>query len=140
MTSAKDTTINADLAMRVDRLVDVTKKIASLKAEEAAFKAEDKIEGYNAKAIQRAVKARLKGAGWHADQLEFALEVETYLREAGLPVDLAEAQEAARKEAETTERYATGGFETANASTGEVHDNDADGGRAKARRKPELVN
>lgn len=66
-----------------------------------ALKSEAKADGYNLKSLAQIVREKRKGAKYQADQLTLELELDTYRQAVGLPTDLADAQERARREAAT---------------------------------------
>ena len=78
---------------------------AALDAKEAAdadakrIKEEAKQEGYDMKAFVQVEKLKRKGAGKIASQLEFEMVRTTYLKAAGLPSTLEEAQKLAAADA-----------------------------------------
>lgn len=84
-----------ELKRRAERRIDVFRQIDDLKAELTGFKAEDKADGYNEKALVAAIKSLLKGPEWHADQLAFELEVGVYREAVGLTTDAAAASKLA---------------------------------------------
>lgn len=88
-------TAQADLKRRVDRRARLLDEIAEKQDELKELKAEDKADGYNEKALAAAVKSVRKGIQWHADQLSFELEVDTYRKAVGLTTDAAVAQQRA---------------------------------------------
>lgn len=77
--------------------------IAKAQTELKDLKARAKEEGWNLKCIAQAVKERRKGAEYQAEQLSLELELDTYRKGVGLPTDLADAQERARREAQSLE-------------------------------------
>ena len=86
----------------------MAESLARLLAEQAALaadikdkRAEVKALGFNIKAFNQIVKEMRRGAKYQADQLQLELELDTYRANAGLPFTLEDAQERARKEAES---------------------------------------
>ena len=98
MTEAASNTQLKSLAESMARLLD---EKAALDADIKEKRSEIKELGFNVKVFNQIVKEKRKGASFQADQLEMELELYTYRRETGLPVTLEDAQERARKEAES---------------------------------------
>jgi uncharacterized protein (UPF0335 family) len=94
-------TANSPLKEFADKLARLLDEQAALAADIKDKRAEVKALGFNVKAFNQVVKEMRKGAKYQADQLELELELDTYRANAGLPVTLEDAQERARKEAES---------------------------------------
>lgn len=92
---------NADIVGRAKRLHGLLDQIADLLDEVKLLKSEAKSDGYNPKVLSQIVKEMRRGAQYQADQLTLELEVKTYREAAGLPTDLAVAQQRAAHEAGT---------------------------------------
>lgn len=88
------------LRERAQRRVEKLDEIAGLQAELADFKAEDKADGFSEKALGQCIKELRKGIEYQCDQLTLELELHTYRRAVGLPVDLETAQKGVRAEIE----------------------------------------
>ena len=84
--------IDAELKRRADRRVNILTQIADLQADLKQLKAEDKVDGYDEKAMGVIIRALLKGPDAHADQLAFELVVDTYRAGVGLTTTLEDAQ------------------------------------------------
>lgn len=82
----------AVLKARIDRRVEIAEEAGELKAKLAEFKAEDKNDGYNEKAIADAVKMRLADPEKVLATLLFEEERKVYRKAAGVTVELDEAQ------------------------------------------------
>jgi len=93
---------NIDAATKdiVDKWSGHLDVIAKAQGELKQLKAEAKDEGYNLKCLAQAVKEKRKGAKYQAEQLTLELELQSYRKSVGLPTDVADAQERARREAE----------------------------------------
>lgn len=85
----------AELKRRIDRRVDVLDQVAELAEEMKGFKAEDKAEGFNERAIADAVKLKRADPDKVLATLMLEAEKAVYRRVAGVPVEIAEAQKAA---------------------------------------------
>lgn len=96
-----DTASNTQLKGLVQSMAGKLDEKAAVDAEIKDLRAEVKELGFNMKAFNQAVKEIRKGAKYQADQLQLELEMDTYRQEVGLPVTLEDAQERARKEAES---------------------------------------
>ncbi len=96
-----DTASNSQLKSLAESMARRLDEKAALDAEIKERRAEIKELGFNVKVFNQVVKERRKGASFQADQLEMELELDTYRRETGLPTTLEDAQERARKEAES---------------------------------------
>lgn len=64
------------------------------------LKAQAKEDGFNLKCLAQIVREKRRGAKYQADQLMLELEINTYRQNYGLPVDVEDAQERARREAD----------------------------------------
>jgi hypothetical protein len=91
--------MNDDLRHRAARRQPLLDQIAKAQSELKAFKAEDKDDGYNEKALGAVLKGLRKGPEAHADQLLFELEVSKYREGVGLTTDASEAQDLAQRAA-----------------------------------------
>lgn len=89
----------AELQRRARRRADILDQIAELQEEMKAFKAEDKADGFDEKALARCIAEERRGAKFQADQLAAEAVLDTYRRALGLPTDLEDAQRRAREEA-----------------------------------------
>lgn len=90
-----DNGVNAELQRRANRRIEALDLIAEQQDIIKAYKAEDKSDGFDEKALAVAIKGLRKGPDAHADQLAFELVVKTYREAVGLPTDAAAAQKAA---------------------------------------------
>lgn len=90
----------ADLKRRIDRRVDLLDEVAELQDKLKEFKAEDKADGFTEAAIADAVKLRRADAEKVLGRLLLEAEIQVYRKAAGLPIEIADAQEAAREAAE----------------------------------------
>lgn len=91
----------ADLKRRIDRRVRLLDEVAELQEELKGFKAEDKSDGYNEKAIANAVKMRRADAETVLATLLLEAEIDVYRRAAGVPTDIETAQGLAHEAAES---------------------------------------
>lgn len=82
-----------ELQRRASRRVDVLDRIAELQEELKTFKAEDKSDGYDEKALAKCIKELRQGPEHQAAQLELELVLDTYRRNLGLPTTLEDAQQ-----------------------------------------------
>jgi len=89
-----------DFNDRLDAYAAELDAVEKHKAEAKRIKDEAKSEGYDVKAFAQVEKLKRKGFGQIATQLEFEMVRNTYLKAAGLPATLAEAQKLAAAEAE----------------------------------------
>lgn len=96
-----DTTSNTQLKSLAEDMARLLDEQAALAGDIKDKRAEIKELGFNVKAFNQIVKEMRKGASYQADQLQLELELDTYRSGAGLPVTLEDAQERARKEAES---------------------------------------
>lgn len=90
----------AELKRRVDRRIDILDQVAELNEELKGFKAEDKSDGYNERAIADAVKLKRADAEKVLATLLFEAEKDVYRRAAGVVTDIEQAQKNAQAEAE----------------------------------------
>lgn len=90
-----DNGADVELKRRAERRIAVLDQIEEAKSELKLFKDEDKADGYSEKALGAAIKSMRKGPEWHAEQLMFELEVDTYRKACGLTTDAEEAQKIA---------------------------------------------
>lgn len=86
-----------ELKRRASRRATLMDEIKEKQDELKDLKAEDKADGYNEKALAAVVKSLRNGVEWHADQLAFELEVDTYRNACGLTTDAEVADTQARK-------------------------------------------
>ncbi len=77
---------------RVDRRVEVAEQAGELKKKLAEYKAEDKADGLNEKAIGDAVKMRLAEPDKVLNTLLYELERESYRKAAGVPTKIEDAK------------------------------------------------
>jgi len=89
-----------DFNERLDAYAGELDAIEKHKAQAKLIKDAAKSEGYDMKAFAQVEKLKRKGAGQIASQLEFEMVRNTYLKAAGLPATLEEAQKLAAQEAE----------------------------------------
>ena len=91
----------ADLKRRIDRRVRLLDEVAELQEELKGFKAEDKSDGYNEKAIANAVKMLRADAEKVLATLLLEAEIDVYRKAAGVPTDIETAQGLAHEAAES---------------------------------------
>ena len=145
---------NADLVHRAERMSAQLDIIGEAQEEIKLIKAEAKNDGYNLKALGQIVKEMRRGPDYQEDQLTLELEVDTYRRAVGLPVDLEVAQKLAREAAAEDglePKTRKGSRDLNDELEGAVRDLMADGttvevlhhphgGRVKFGKKPENLN
>lgn len=91
----------AELKRRIERRVALIEEAAEIAAELKEFKAEDKSDGFTEAAIADAVKLRRADPEKVLRRLLLEGEIRTYRRAAGIPTEIADAQEAAAAAAVT---------------------------------------
>lgn len=93
--------INPELQRRAQRRIDALDLIAEQQELIKGWKAEDKADGYEEKAITHVIKEMRGGPDKQAANLEMEDIVDTYRRGLGLPTTLEAAQAEQRKTVET---------------------------------------
>jgi len=91
----------AEVRRRVDRRVELLDEVSEMTEKLKGWKAEDKADGFNEKAIADAVKLRRADADKVLATLMYEAERDLYRKAAGLPIDIEAAQSRARDEAES---------------------------------------
>lgn len=86
-----------ELKRRASRRATLLDEIKAKQDELKELRAEDKADGFNEKALAAVVKSLRNGVQWHADQLAFELEVDTYRNACGLTTDAESADQKARE-------------------------------------------
>jgi uncharacterized protein (UPF0335 family) len=87
-----------DLERRVDRRFTLAAEIEEAQQQLKDFKAEDKADGYDEKAIAQIIREKKKGAKYQAAQLQLELVLTTYRKGVKLPHTLTEAQKRVAEE------------------------------------------
>lgn len=101
MSQIGDNGADAELKRRIDRRIAILDQAAELAEEIKGFKAEDKADGYNEKAIADVVKLRRADADKVLATLMFEAERDVYRRAGGVPTEIDVAQAAAAAAADT---------------------------------------
>src|SRR4030067_2947052 len=88
----------SELERRAARRVNLLTQIGDLQDDLKTLKAEDKMDGFNEKALGQCVKELMNGSEYQAEQLQFELELDSYRTAGGLPAPLGNAQREIREE------------------------------------------
>lgn len=92
--------VDPAIAEIADKWVELEDEIDKQKTELKDLKARAKSDGFNLVTLRQIVKETRRGAKYQAEQLTLELELGTYRKAYGLPTELQDAQERARREAE----------------------------------------
>jgi len=98
----------SELERRAARRVNLLTQIGDLQDDLKTLKAEDKMDGFNEKALGQCVKELMNGSEYQAEQLQFELELDSYRTAVGLPVTLETAQRNIRENTFNTSTAAAG--------------------------------
>src|SRR4030067_1043508 len=98
----------SELERRAARRVNLLTQIGDLQDDLKTLKAEDKMDGFNEKALGQCVKELMNGSEYQAEQRQFGLELDSYRTAVGLPVTLETAQRNIRENTFNTSTAAAG--------------------------------
>src|SRR4030067_3777194 len=88
----------SELERRAARRVNLLTQIGDLQDDLKTLKAEDKMDGFNEKALGQCVKELMNGSEYQAEQLQFELELDSYRTGDGVPGTLGHGARDIRQE------------------------------------------